>query len=609
MKKSRAAGGPKGQQGGKKSFLNIVVDIFVLLILVGQMLVYDDFYFNILQAKFKYYCVCTLGMIGLFLLYGLVKLEPFKIARWNKIWPPRIKKWLKGKRFRDIFNSTDVMMVLFITVALISTALSPFMYEAFWGNKGRYVGGFFLLLNTVVYFCVSKCYKVKGWHIQMFLLSGMAMCLFGISDYFAMDLLHFKVNMDPGQYESFTSFIGNINTFTACVALVMAMSGVLFASCTHIAELVWYGICVVISFFAIITGQSDNAYLALMAFFGFLPLYLFRSRKGFLRYFLLIALFLSTMQGVAWTQEQYPEAIRLAGLFRTLTGFEDLGKIVRYVWLLVIVLYAADLAVRKLGPQIRAGLSKAVSQPAAGAAENASQPAAGTTKKGSKQQTAGAPQSAASTVQKGSAEPLVSADTAAQKRKPAWFARAWWLVIAAMVIVIAYAVYDATIAGNAERYGVLQQYVQFQDSWGTHRGYIWRIGVEDYKTFDPLQKIFGYGPDTFGIVTGINNFEEGVALYNERFDSTHNELLQIFITIGPLGLITYLGILVTFAWNAVKRNLENPYIMGAVFAVACYTVQSVVNISQPIATPVMWLLLCIAMAQPAVREKTLWKKR
>ena len=585
MKKSRAAGGPKGQQGGKKGFLNIVVDIFVLLILVGQMLVYDDFYFNILQTKYKYYCVCTLGMIGLFLLYGLVKLEPFKIARWNKIWPPRIKKWLKGKRFQDIFNSTDVMMVLFITVALISTALSPFMYEAFWGNKGRYVGGFFLLLNTVVYFCVSKCYKVKGWHIQMFLLSGMAMCLFGISDYFAMDLLHFKVNMDPGQYDSFTSFIGNINTFTACVALVMAMSGVLFASCTHIAELVWYGICVVISFFAIITGQSDNAYLALMAFFGFLPLYLFRSRKGFLRYFLLIALFLSTMQGVAWTQEQYPEAIRLEGLFQTLTGFEDLGKIVRYVWLLVIVLYAADLAVRKLGPQIRAGLVKAASQPATGA-----------------------PQSAASTAPKGSAGQPVSADTAAQKRKPAWFARAWWLVIAAMVIVIAYAVYDATIAGNAERYGVLQQYVQFQDSWGTHRGYIWRIGVEDYKTFDPLQKIFGYGPDTFGIVTGINNYEEAVALYNERFDSTHNELLQIFITIGPLGLITYLGILVTFAWNAVKRNLENPYIMGAVFAVACYTVQSVVNISQPIATPVMWLLLCIAMAQPAVREKTLWKK-
>lgn len=608
MKKSRAAGGPKGQQGGKKSFLNIVADIFVLLILVGQMLVYDDFYFNILQTKYKYYCVCALGMIGLFLLYGLVKLEPFKLARWNKIWPPRIKKWLKGKRFRDIFNSTDVMMVLFITVALISTALSPFMYEAFWGNKGRYVGGFFLLLNTVVYFCVSKCYKVKGWHIQMFLLSGMAVCLFGISDYFAMDLLHFKVNMDPGQYDSFTSFIGNINTFTACVALVMAMSGVLFASCTHIAELVWYGICVVISFFAIITGQSDNAYLALMAFFGFLPLYLFRSRKGFLRYFLLIALFLSTMQGVAWTQEQYPEAIRLAGLFRTLTGFEDLEKIVRYVWLLVIVLYALDLAVRKLGPQIRAGLVKAASQPAVGAAENALQPAAGTTKKGSKQQTTGAPQSAASTAQKGSAGRLVSADTAAQKRKPAWFARAWWLVIAAMVIVIAYAVYDATIAGNAERYGVLQQYVQFQDSWGTHRGYIWRIGVEDYKTFDPLQKIFGYGPDTFGIVTGINNYEEAVALYNERFDSTHNELLQIFITIGPLGLITYLGILVTFAWNAVKRNLENPYIMGAVFAVACYTVQSVVNISQPIATPVMWLLLCIAMAQPAVREKTLWKK-
>ena len=589
MKKNRAASGPKGQQGGERRFLNIVADIFVLLILVGQMLVYDDFYFNILQAKYKYYCMCAVGMISIFLLYGLVKLEPFKIARWNKIWPARIKSWLKGKRFWDIFNSTDVMMILFIAVALISTVLSPFTYEAFWGNQGRYVGGFFLLLNTVVYFCVSKCYKVKGWHIQMFLLSGMAMCLFGISDYFAMDLLHFKVDMDPKQYDSFTSFIGNINTYTACVAMVMAMAGVLFASCTHIIELVWYGICVVIAFFAIITGQSDNAYLALMAFFGFLPLYLFRSRKGVLRYLLLIALFLTTMQGVAWTQEQYPEAIRLTGLFQTLIGLENLEKIVRYVWLLVIVLYAADLALRMIGPRIRSSLSKAVSQRGTGAAEKAPQTADGSGKT--------AAQPVAGTAKKGSG------------RKPAWFARAWWIAIIAGVIVIAYAVYDATIAGNAERYGALQEYVQFQDSWGTHRGYIWRIGVEDYKTFEPLQKLFGYGPDTFEIITRINNFEEEVALYNERFDNAHNELLQIFITIGPLGLIAYLGILVTFAWNAVKRNVENPYIMGAVFAVACYTMQSVVNISQPIATPVMWVLLCIAMAQPAAGGKPLWRKR
>ncbi len=574
MKKNRTAGSSREQRGGGSHFLNIVTDIYVLLILVGQMLVYDDFYFNILQAKYHYYCACTLGLLVIFALYGLVKLQPLKIAQWHKIWPPKIKAWLKGKRFWNIFSSTDVMVVLFIAAAIISTMLSPFLYESFWGNEGRYVGTFFLLLNTAVYFCVSRCYKVKGWHIQMFLLSGMAMCLFGISDYFSLDLLHFKENIDPGQYTSFTSFIGNINTFTACVAMVMAMAGVLFATCDSVVELVWYGVCVVIAYLAIITGQSDNAYLALMAFFGFLPLYLFRKRRGFCRYLLLIALFFTTLQAVAWTQVQYPSAIRLSGIFRVVTGTEKLPEIVRIVWILAIAayaVYAVDLTVRRFWKRSGSGTAKT------------------------------APQAAP--------KKNLQLGTAAPQRKPAWIARAWWIVIAAAVAVIAYAVYDATIAGHADRYGVLQQYVQFQDSWGTHRGYIWRIAVEDYKTFDLPQKVFGYGPDTFDIITRINNYEEMVSLYNERFDSVHNELLQIFVTIGPVGLITYLGILVTAAWNAVKRNLENPYIIGAVFAVACYTVQSVVNISQPIATPVMWLLLCIAMAQPAVRGEFLWKKR
>ena len=71
------------------------------------------------------------------------------------------------------------------------------------------------------------------------------------------------------------------------------------------------------------------------------------------------------------------------------------------------------------------------------------------------------------------------------------------------------------------------------------------------------------------------------------------------MTIGPLGLLSYLGIHLTAVWHVVKRRLDNPYIVGAMFAVVCYNFQAVVNINQPIATPVMWILLCISMARPA----------
>mgnify|MGYP000338049514 CR=1 FL=1 len=33
-------------------------------------------------------------------------------------------------------------------------------------------------------------------------------------------------------------------------------------------------------------------------------------------------------------------------------------------------------------------------------------------------------------------------------------------------------------------------------------------------------------------------------MFHEKYDNAHNEYLQYFITIGPMGLLAYLGMLV-----------------------------------------------------------------
>lgn len=545
-----------GQRNRVSLILHMIMDIYVLLILVGQFLVYRNYYFDLLDVKYHYFCICTLGMLALVLLCGIVNLEPLKIFQWHKIWPARIKAWLKGKRICDIISSTDVMVLLYTVTVTVSSVKSPFFYESFWGNQGRYTGAFFLLQCSVVYFCVTRFYRVKGWHIQMFLLSGMAMCLFGISDYFGLDLLHFKVNIDPNQYDSFTSFVGNINTYTACVALVAAMAGVLFASSSHAFELVWYGICVMISYAALITGRSDNAFVSLIAFFGLLPLYLFRNWRGVRRYFLLLAMFGTAMQWVAWTQVHCPDVMRMGGMYNTLIGYHVLPALPLCLWALVAVLYIAKYLVGKAKKDDQGGV-----------------------------------------------------ETRNTGRGKFSFARIWWLVIIAVCIAVGYMVYDATVLGNGARYGGLEQYVHFRDSWGTGRGIAWRFAVENYMEFPPLQKLIGYGPETYGLLTWMNNLEEMMSIAHLRFDTVHNEFLQMLVTIGLLGLLTYLGILVTAAWRAVRRHIDNPFIMGALFAWTCYSFQTLVNINQVIATPVMWLLLCISAAEPAEPCKWLpWKK-
>lgn len=58
--------------------------------------------------------------------------------------------------------------------------------------------------------------------------------------------------------------------------------------------------------------------------------------------------------------------------------------------------------------------------------------------------------------------------------------------------------------------------------------------------------------------------------------------------------------------NAVKYAKENPMLIACVSAVICYAVQSVVNLYQPITTPLFFIFiaLCEAFVRNAKAEKS-----
>lgn len=174
--------------------------------------------------------------------------------------------------------------------------------------------------------------------------------------------------------------------------------------------------------------------------------------------------------------------------------------------------------------------------------------------------------------------------------------RIWAIVVAVVVLAVCFVLYDANVGSNAERYGALGSYLLFNDQWGTNRGYIWRKSLELYRDFSMMHKLFGYGPDTFGILTTEAIKFEMINATGQVFDNAHNAYLQYLVTIGPIGVAAYVMFLVSAGvrcWHYVSRN---PYVIGCLFAVVCYAVQAVVNLDLPIATPVMWLLLSMGMA-------------
>ena len=172
----------------------------------------------------------------------------------------------------------------------------------------------------------------------------------------------------------------------------------------------------------------------------------------------------------------------------------------------------------------------------------------------------------------------------------------WLVILAVMFLTGVYILYDANIVGNLEKYGSLKNYIIFDDDWGTHRGYIWRIAIEIYGKFPFMHKLFGYGPDTFGIITVHGYYDDMISRYNEKFDSAHNEYLQYLVTIGMVGVTAYVGFICTSLVYIIRKAKDCPIVMAVPIAVVCYCAQAFVNISVPIVAPIMFTLIMVGLA-------------
>lgn len=512
-----------------KKVNEIIAGICVLLIVVEFPLVFHNYYFDILKVKYTFYYVTILATVAAMLIAGVVFLYiDSSTHQWGSL------KWIVKNFSIKSFRKSDWAMIAFLVAAGLSTLQSDYFFESFWGNEGRYMGMFLILMYGISFFIITRCFKFKQWYLDAFLGAGVIVCVIGIMQFFMFDPIGFKDNIDPTQFGVFTSTIGNINTYTSYVALISGMGVVLFAVEKNVIRKTWYLITVIVSFFALITGISDNAYLALGALLGLLPLYLFKNLNGVKKYVLLLSILSAEFQMIDTFTQKFPNhTLEINGLFEVVVKHRLLGYCVAVLWVICILLYILDYRLSRIHP-----------------------------------------------IQKGS-------------NAGRWI---WLGFIILGVVGVGFALYDVNVGGNADKYGGLNSYLLLNDDWGTHRGYIWRIGMESFENFPITHKIFGYGPDTFGIITVNNFYNDMVSRYNEVFDSAHNEYLQYLITIGIVGLIAYLSVLIISVVEIFRVSMKKPVLLSIVFAIICYGAQAAVNISVPIVAPIMMTLLMMGLA-------------
>ena len=497
-------------------------------------LIYNKHYFDILETKFATFTVLSLGLIVLFSLYKLMSF---------------FGKEGSGKvSFIDLlknnFDIIDMGMLVFILVSVISTlAAAPYVNEAFWGNEGRHTGLFLLLLYVICFFIVSRYLEFKPHFINAFLIVGFLICLFGITDYFGMDILDFKENMKEDQLLIFTSTIGNINTYTTFVGFVVSLSATFYTlgddqKKEDLIRSLKYFVCMVVGFAALIMGRSDNGYLTVIMLFMCLPLVSLSSLDRLRRYFTILDTYMTVIKVVQLLEAARPDKLNgIDGLFVYIAGLPFLNFIVFGLWALAAVIFTFEYRKTRIEK--------------------------------------------------------VSVKIASAKL----FTIVWSIFIIVSSIVGLFVVYKVNTGELAINNPIIS-YLKFDDYWGTFRGYVWRACLEEYSQLSFIHKIFGTGPDTFGIymVTDLARQNDMYMTTGQIFDSAHNEYLQYLFTVGPIGLIAYLTALLSTVYALIKQGINNKYMLAVAMLIMCYMAQAVVNINLPISTPIFWAFLMIAKA-------------
>ena len=510
-----------------------IMGIFVIAVLCVLPVMVTNSYFNILETKYITYCVMSITMMSVMFLYGLAK---GRVAEFFKNF--NLIQAIKGLSF------VDWAMIVFWIANVISWIFSYWRWEAFWGTSGRFNGVFLMTIYMVVYFLTTRFFVFRRWYLDAFLAVGLFICLFGITDYFKMDIFGMKVRVVDYQKDIYTSTIGNINTYTIYAAVYLIISMILFTQENNRKKMFWYYGNMIISSFALIMGVSDNAYLSLAALFGLTPLYLFRSKQGLSRYLISLATFFTVILCIDGINTVFADTvIGIKSAFTLIAGLSILPAIVIGLW------------------AVAGGFTYWVN-------------------KGKKN---------------GMSDDMGKG-----------LSLAWIGVIVLVVGAVAFAFYDATVLGHSERYGALASYVTFNEHWGTDRGYIWNATFTLWEhILTPFQKVFGLGADTFRLLMMSYYPPRQVGERMVVFDSVHNEYLNHLVTIGIVGMVAHIMFLLSAIVTMCKRMKGRPEVAAVMFAIAAYAVQATININLPVAYPVILMLLTMGLSKtPDMLEKS-----
>ncbi|MDE6891715.1 MAG: O-antigen ligase family protein [Lachnospiraceae bacterium] len=248
-----------------------VVTIYVFLIMVVYPFYYQNKYYNIGYAKWKFFLVLTLGT-GLILI----------VAAFLTLFKKKHKLITENKQ-REI-STVDCFALVYLAVALLSTLISPYIEQVIWGYSGWYMGLVAQICFVFIYYFVSRYWTEENFVIKYGFATAFLVFLLAVLMRFGFDPLGMYTGVEERYMLNFLSTIGQVTWYSSYVAILLPLGVFAFWFYDNRYMRFGGGIFTAVGFMTVVTLGSDSIFFAVGILFGALLWVSIVSNKKFLRF-------------------------------------------------------------------------------------------------------------------------------------------------------------------------------------------------------------------------------------------------------------------------------------------------------------------------------------
>lgn len=517
--------------------VSILVSIYVFIMLVIYPLYYHNKYYDMGDAKYTFFQYVSVAFLVLFLLIYIGWL----IAYRNSF------SFISAIRKLSV---TDWFVVLFCLFSFLSFLFSEYKDVALKGYNGWFMGLISQVMFVLIYFIVSRFWKWSPATLGLAVVTAAITYQIAVWQRFSIDPLNMYQDLAAEYIEKFISTLGQTTWFSSYAVLLFPLGVFYYWYDDKLWVRILAGIFTALGFGSLCTVNSDSAYVAytltLLVFFWFS----FESNQAFLRFLEIVLIGLCSFRIIGIAQIYFPERmIELISGTEEISFFVTQSSFMQICLILAIIIYFGYFVLCYYSAD----------------------------KKGSGRKKSGR---------------TFIFDIQKFRFVRIWVAGAAALVLAGTALLVTLSTKGLLPDAFSELSNI--GFFKFNDEWGNFRGFNWRMAVKAISEASVKDMLIGVGPDCFAMSMDKYCAEEVAVFWQGmQLACAHNEFLNMLVTQGILGVVTYIGIFVSFIVRGIRCGEKEKVIIPFIAAALAYMGHNFFCYQQCICTPTVFIMMGI----------------